>query len=624
MTGPMAGPIAGRYRLEEQVGLGGMGLVWRATDLELRRTVAVKRSQETGPRAGRALRREARTAAVLQHPHVVTLYDVVTDGEQRWLVMEYVPWRSLAQLLAESGPIGPARAAALGVQLAEALDALHAKGIVHADVKPGNVLVGPQDAVKLIDFGLSRPVPSVPGPRRPPGSAGPVPAGPRTGPSAAGAPAGDGDGTAGQRDGVAGRPERAGIGGPTWSTTGAGTVGGTPAFQAPEVAAGGPATTAADLFSLGATLYAAVEGHSPYGPVSHPAALHRRALAGALLPAPHAGTLAPALTALLSTDPAARPEAATTRQLLTATAGPRPRRLGRTAAAVAVAALTAAFAVAVGGDAVRPAPRPSLGDPATADPCALLDPSGLRRYGDVDLQTAYGNFNRCDVIVDREHGADLDVQVEFDVGTVPGPRATVAGLPVHREKQDDGACAREIPVPGGYRVWVVAVLDGDGSAELCPVADTATTAAATVLRRGTVPRRHPFPAGSLGRVDGCALLRGVPGVATPIERGFAGWDCAADGAEHTSLRWRFDRNEPLTSEDGRPVRLAGRSAFVTADGDGDGTCLVQVVQRRYDDPANGPTEELLYLVVQGDGAGARRCPLAERLAGAAARRLPPR
>ncbi|WP_207129049.1 serine/threonine-protein kinase, partial [Actinocatenispora comari] len=303
-----AGPIAGRYRLEEQVGLGGMGLVWRATDLELGRTVAVKRSQDTGPRAGRALRREARTAAVLQHQRVVTLYDVVTDGDQRWLVMEYVPWRSLAQLLAESGPIGPARAAALGAQLAEALEALHAKGIVHADVKPGNVLVGPQDAVKLIDFGLSRPATGVPRPRRPLGPAGSVPAGsvpvgpgsasPSVDPAAPAGPATPGAaGPATDRDGTAGRPARDGIGGATWSTTGAGTVGGTPAFQAPEVAAGGPASTAADLFSLGATLYAAVEGHSPYGPPNHPAALHRRALAGALQPAPHAGALTPALAA---------------------------------------------------------------------------------------------------------------------------------------------------------------------------------------------------------------------------------------------------------------------------------------------------------------------------------------
>jgi hypothetical protein len=196
-------------------------------------------------------------------------------------------------------------------------------------------------------------------------------------------------------------------------------------------------------------------------------------------------------------------------------------------------------------------------------------------------------------------------------------------MPVRRPPADGDGCAREIGVPGGYQVWIVAEPTDDGPAPLCRVADTATGSALTVLRRGTVPRRPPFPTGSLGRVDACALLRGQQGVVGRIDRGFAGWDCSAGASGGTSLRWRFDRNQPLTAEDGRPVRLAGRRAFVTVDGDGDGTCLVQVVQRRYDDAGGEPTEELLYLVVQGDGAGDRRCPLAVRLATGAARRLPP-
>ena len=142
--------IAERYRLEEHLGAGGMGDVWRATDLELQETVAMKR-----PREGDA-RHEARIGAELSHPNVVTVHGTVVDGDEHWLVMEYLPSRSLAQIIEADGPIGPERAAKIGAQLASALSAMHAKGMVHRDVKPGNVLVADDDVAKLSDFGISR------------------------------------------------------------------------------------------------------------------------------------------------------------------------------------------------------------------------------------------------------------------------------------------------------------------------------------------------------------------------------------------------------------------------------------------------------------------------------------
>ncbi|GAA3510942.1 serine/threonine-protein kinase [Actinocatenispora rupis] len=570
----MGALIAGRYRLEEQVGLGGMGLVWRATDEELGRVVAVKRSHLTGPRGGRQVRREARIAAVLQHPHVVTLYDVVPDGDDRWLVMEYLPWRSLAQLVGATGPLSPRRTAALGAQLAGALEALHDKGIVHCDVKPGNVLVADGGVAKLTDFGLSRQL-----------------------------------------------TEDAALGD--------GRLRGTPAYLAPEVANGREPTAASDVFSLGATLYAAVEGVSPFGSSDSPAALQRRSRSGAIAPPVRAGApLARVLAAMLAPDPAARPTAAQARARLTAVAQPRRRvrpRARRTPVAVALLVVLAVVALAAGGDIPRAAAVPAVGAAATADPCALLSPDRLGRYGRVDVETDYGNFNRCDAIVQRSAGPDVDVRAELAVGALPpGHRTYVAGMPVIAAPAGDDECDRVVVIGDGYQVYVTAELLADGTASLCGMADTGTAAAVDALRKGTLPRRATgFPAGSLARVDACRLLRGAPGVDTSTaERGFAGWDCAWDGTGDTDIRLRFDRNEPLTTEDGSPVTLAGHTGYVQPDGDGGGTCLVQVVQRRYGDPHGQPTEELVYLVVHGHGHGSRYCATATRLARTAAARLP--
>src|ERR671929_507490 len=169
MTRPLTAPgrlVCGRYRLHQQVGGGGMGAVWLARDELLGRQVAIK---QVLPPAGadpsvidqqrqRALR-EGRIAARLSHPHAISLYDVALENGQPWLVMEYLPSRSLAAVLAEDGVLRVDQVAQIGAQLADALAATHAAGIIHRDVKPANVLIGQGERggglVKITGFGIS-------------------------------------------------------------------------------------------------------------------------------------------------------------------------------------------------------------------------------------------------------------------------------------------------------------------------------------------------------------------------------------------------------------------------------------------------------------------------------------
>ncbi|WP_435827546.1 serine/threonine-protein kinase [Actinoplanes philippinensis] len=151
----MAGELAGRYRLLEVVGSGGMGRVWRAEGTLLQRTVAIK--ELTSPSCPV---REARAAARLDHPGVVRVYDVFTTEERAWLVMEHVPSRSLYRVVTEDGPMAPAEVAAIGLRLLAALRSAHAAGVLHRDVKPDNVLLqtgieAGYGRVVLTDFGLA-------------------------------------------------------------------------------------------------------------------------------------------------------------------------------------------------------------------------------------------------------------------------------------------------------------------------------------------------------------------------------------------------------------------------------------------------------------------------------------
>ena len=155
--------LARRYRLSEVIGHGGMGVVWRARDELLDRDVAVKEvvwpanfTEHERQTACRRATREAQVAARLNHRNVIRIYDIVEEDDHPWIVMELLPYRSLRDIIRDEGPLSSAQAATVGLGILAALRAAHAEGIAHRDVKPANVLIGPEDRVVLTDFGIAR------------------------------------------------------------------------------------------------------------------------------------------------------------------------------------------------------------------------------------------------------------------------------------------------------------------------------------------------------------------------------------------------------------------------------------------------------------------------------------
>jgi tRNA A-37 threonylcarbamoyl transferase component Bud32 len=308
--------IGGRFRLAEQVGQGGMGRVWRGHDEFLDRDVAVKEVLlperiSDDERAGLVARttREARSAARLNHPGVVTIHDVVRHDGEPWIVMEYVPGLSLAARIARDGRLPGEEVARVGAKIADALAHAHAAGIVHRDLKPDNILLS-GDRVVVTDFGIARIIDD------------------------------------------------------TGKLTLTGTVLGTPHYMSPEQLEGRQVDAPADVWSLGATLYTALEGHPPFaGPTL--TAVIAAILAREPAPALQAGSLGGLLTQMLAKDPARRPTATAVAQALSGThpvtvtvsvpAVASPTSAGR----VAPAAVTVRQAPADGGTGGQVAPPPT-------------------------------------------------------------------------------------------------------------------------------------------------------------------------------------------------------------------------------------------------------------------------
>ncbi|HEV2783406.1 MAG TPA: serine/threonine-protein kinase [Actinophytocola sp.] len=414
--------VAGRYRLVESVGSGGMGIVWRAEDERLERTVAIKQllvrpglSEEQAADTRRRAMREARTAARLQHRNAIALFDVAEHDGDPWLVMEFLRSRSLSTVLAERGALPATEVAKIGSQVASALAAAHAAGIVHRDVKPGNVLLDDDGLVKITDFGISRTLD---------------------------------DGT----------------------LTQTGMLAGTPAYLAPEVARGKQPERASDVFSLGATLYHAVEGTPPFGAEPNPLALLHAVASGKVPPPQRAGMLTPVLMSMLDADPAARPTMSEVTERLSALEtvrldeqrtipvhpaqpaptrtlpqpeplppaparpapppspparakrpGPRPKRIALIAALVAVFALAGIVTAIVLGSrqtAQQGANPPPSSEPATTSPSAAPPPttSVVPVQGPIDWSSA------GQLVIDYYGGLD-NPQARWDMLSANGRAA---------------------------------------------------------------------------------------------------------------------------------------------------------------------------------------------------------
>jgi hypothetical protein len=574
-----SGQIVGdRYRLEERLGSGGHGEVWRAADLRLHeRSVALKRTRYEGDDDGAArVRREAENLARLNHPHIVAVYDVVEDDGEVWVVMEHVAGRPLS----EAGPVAVEEAARYGAQLAGGLEAVHAHRILHRDIKPANVLVTGDGFAKLADFGISRPLHN------------------------------------------------------DETVTATGALTGTPGYLAPEVAKGGRFTEASDVWSLGATLYYTLEGTTPFGD-GNAHALLWKTVSAEVRPPTRAGRMAPVLLRMLARKPGDRPHLQQARQELavlagdpTAGVGPeqtgaprRPRWLLATVAA-AVVVLVAAISTAVWGaldrgdtpaagaetgsvaGAADPSPESVtgksgiVGDPATADPCALLDVEALGAFGQTRIRTDHGDLNSCDVVVTRDDGALIAVSLTIwhNSERPAEPNRQVGRITVVNDEYElPDECSRELYLPGGdYNIsldvwqetWNQTSQEAGEVDNLCEIADANLDHTTTVLNEGQIPRREQPPAaGSLYAQSACDLLAGeplerLPGVdaARPVV-GFAEWDCQWEAEDGKELRVLFQHSDPLSEDSGERFVLSGHEVFDEGDSWSTDSCLVSVVNR---------------------------------------------
>ncbi|MFF4607565.1 protein kinase [Streptomyces sp. NPDC001339] len=661
MTSKAGDRIARRYLLQDVLGSGGMGVVWRALDERLRRQVAIKCARADDARGAQRLVREAQYAARVHHPNIVGVFDILDEGDTCWIVMEYVPSRSLAQLMAERGPLPPEEAGSIVGQIADALATSHEDGVVHGDVTPENILVTDKGIARLTDFGIARAL---------------------------------------------------------WSEvtqdslhTTTGAVRGKPRYLAPEAAKGQAPDKKADVFSLGASLYAAVEGHSPYGEFEHVMGYLARALEGQVEPPQQAGPLTETLTALLDVDPRRRPDAAEARKLLMRVTPPPPhiqeyirehlrtpeqpqsrhrpaqgqpgdrrtlgltrrtmrltpptirlrrqrqqwpsrRTLAATAAVTVVGALVVGLAVLApwgsddrgGSQAKAPGAEGSgtsaaerdgaMGDAQRADPCKLLDAASLSRFGQTQLDPSYGALNRCDALV-QHSGEDVsDVQVVLDNGAedVDGSDRVrrVGNVRIATMDRTGDQCRRFIATPDHHEIVVIGKRLEARSADPCDLADAAADHVVGVLDKGPVPRRSAPPAAaSLARLDACALLgtgafQQVPGLEQrPSDRGFGNWQCEWSSPDRDAafVQLQFTQDNDL-DDNGKPASVAGTASHVNPKEEGDDSCVVYTPHRAFTNSVGDRSIELFRLTVrERQQSTTKVCDAATTLAAAAVKSI---
>ena len=500
--------LSGRYRLIEPLATGGMGTVWRALDLLLDRPVAVKEVR-LPPGLDDAERellrrrtiREAQVAARLRHAAIVTIFDVVEQDRRPWIVMELVPSSSLAQIVRSRGPLPPIRVAGIGLRVLDAIVAATAAGVEHRDIKPANVLVTDEGRVVLTDFGIARHV---------------------------------GDET----------------------LTAAGLLIGSPDYLAPERARGRSGGLAADLWSLGATMYDAVEGRRPFernGPLP--------TLAAVVMDEPEpplrAGPLRPVIDGLLVKDPAHRLDADRTRAMLERVVRGRPA--GGTLplpqhppadAPVPAATLQTPTAVehALAPDAAADRPgRTGSGDAAgTADGAsdaaaagagAAAAGAGTARTGGPSAAGARTDYARA------EHAGAVDVGAAGTETADPGTAA-----PTVADTRTDDPSAADVGAAGAGPA---------GAGPGCPgTADPSTARPAPgrpPTHRGSRRRRRVLLAGLV-----LLVLAGVAAILVPTLGSGGNNQAGAPGATAppTTQLTASDPSVASTATAGRPSRKA--------------------------------------------------------------------
>ncbi|MEU7757907.1 MULTISPECIES: serine/threonine-protein kinase [Micromonospora] len=445
--------VADRYRLITPLGQGGMGRVWKARDEVLHRDVAIKElvpPPGLTPEERREMRerslREARAIARLNNINVVRIFDVLrTDGDP-WIVMEYVASKSLQDTIAEDGPVTPAKAVEIGLGVLNALKAAHKAGIMHRDVKPGNVLLGEDGRVVLTDFGLAT---------------------------------------------IPGDP----------NVTRTGMVLGSPAYISPERAREGTAGPEADLWSLGATLYAAVEGKSPYARPSAIATL--AALATEPMPPPrNAGPLKPVLQGLLRKDPDERITAEVAERMLRKAAGRRAK---------SISLLDGVRRPGPNGPRVPrpplvPAPRPAdqaeraaSGVAATGGTAAAADPTAKVPASTSDAGPTAVTPPPADPTAKLDPAPSADETLVDDEARVDGVD------PALDETRLDGDPVTDTPAP------VSPAVTGSAPVSPAPVQETPSTGRATVLPvEKSAPNRRNLLIGALVVLLLVGLVVAVP------------------------------------------------------------------------------------------------------------------